>query len=241
MSTANAILTVRGIEVEVRYKDIKNLHISVYPPQGKVRVAAPERLDDEQIRLAIVQRLPWIKRNQQQLRDAQRQTAREIVTGETHYVWGVRYRLKVFECPGRSQLAIKGSRLELSVDPGTDASSRLRVLQRWQRHHLRLRLSPLITKWEQRIGVTVPYWNIRRMKTKWGSCNPDSGRIWFNLELIQKDPRCVEYIVAHELTHLLERRHNDHFVALMDSFMPDWRQRRDELNNAPLAHADWDY
>lgn len=241
MSTANAILTVRGIEVEVHYKDIKNLHIGVYPPFGKVRVSAPTRLDTEQVRLAIVQRLPWIKRNQQQLRDAQRQTEREMVTGETHYVCGVRYRLKVFERPGRSHLSINGSRLELSVPTETEPSDRLQLLHRWQRQLLRERLTPMIFKWEERIGVNTTYWNIRKMKTKWGSCNPDSRRIWFNLELVQKDPRCIEYIVAHELTHLLERRHNDHFVALMDSFMPDWRQRRDELNSAPLAHADWDY
>lgn len=234
-----AYLSVRGMEIEVTYKDIKNLHIGVYPPLGKVRVAAPDSMDDDQVRLAIIHRLSWIKRHRRQLRDAARQTPREMVTGETHYIWGMRYRLKVVERPGKAQIQTDGSRLVLSIPEGCSIESRIEVLQEWQRVELRKRIARLITKWEPVIGVTVPHWSIRKMKTKWGSCNPITGHIWFNLELAKKDPRFVEYIVVHEMTHLLERRHNDHFVELMDGFMPDWQQRRDELNTAPLKEEVW--
>ena len=240
MSTTNAYLTVRGIEVEINYKAIKNLHIGVYPPLGKVRVSSPLRLSIDQIRLAVIQRLPWIKRHQQELRNAARQTPRDMVTGESHYLWGVRYRLKVIERPGHSALAVNGSRLELCVPPNTPTDTRIRALQTWQRQELRKHIQPLVTKWQSVIGEDVPYWNIRRMKTKWGSCNPHTGRVWFNLELVTKDPRCLEYVVVHELTHLRERRHDARFVELMDKLLPDWRQRRDELNGAPLAYEEWD-
>lgn len=241
MNTARPTFSVRGIEVEVVYKDIKNLHIGVYPPLGKVRVAAPTRLDQEQVRLAVIQRLPWIKRNQQQLRDAARQTPRQLVTGESYYVWGSRLRLRVAEQPGPSHITPDGSRLLLLCPPGSTRKYRLLQLECWRRTELRQRVGSMIAKWEPLIGRQVHYWNIRKMKTRWGSCDPERGRIWFNLDLAQKDPRCVEYVVVHELTHLLERLHNDRFVALMDGYMSDWRQRRDELNRAPLGHEDWTY
>lgn len=241
MSTTRTCLAVRGIDVEVTYKEIKNLHIGVYPPNGKVRVSAPVRLDQEQVRLAVIQRLPWIKRHQRQFRDAARQSPREMVTGESHYVWGIRYRLKVTERPGRAHVFLDGSRLHMTCPPGSTRESRLRHLENWRRSELRERLQTLIDKWEPVIGQKVAYWNIRKMKTRWGSCNPDSGRIWFNLDLAQKHPRCVEYIVVHEMAHLLERHHNDTFVTLLDNFLSNWRLTRDELNSAPLGHEDWNH
>jgi predicted metal-dependent hydrolase len=239
MSTANGYLTVRGINVDIVYKDIKNLHIGVYPPMGRVRVAAPARLDEEQIRLAIIQRLPWIKRQRQQLQDAARQPHREMVTGESHYVWGTRHRLKVIERPGRPHVEVDGNRLLMYVSKGTDTDARLKLLQDWQRQQLRLALAPVIANWEPIIDRKVPRWSIRRMKTKWGSCNRQTGHIWFNLELAKKHPLCLEYIVVHEMAHLLERNHGGRFIKLMDGFMPDWRRRRDELNSAPLAAEQW--
>src|SRR5664280_262248 len=233
MSTANAYLTVSGLNIDVVYKDIKNLHIGVYPPVGRVRVAAPERLDEEQIRLAVIQRLPWIKRKRQQLQDAARQSRREMVTGESHFVWGVRIRLKVIERPGRAHVEVDGDRLLLYVPDGTDVDARLKLLQDWQRKQLRLAVPPLLERWEPTIGHQVPRWSIRRMKTKWGSCNRETGHIWFNLELAKKHPLCLEYIVVHEMTHLLERNHGERFTKLMDGFMSDWRSRRDDLNSAP--------
>lgn len=239
MSTASGYLTVRGINVDIVYKDIKNLHIGVYPPMGRVRVAAPARLDEEQIRLAVIQRLPWIKRQRQQLQDAARQSPREMVTGESHYVWGTRHRLKVIQRPGRAHVEVDGDRLLMYVPEGTDTDARVKLLQDWQRQQLRLALAPVIAKWEPNIERKVLRWSIRRMKTKWGSCNRQTGHIWFNLELAKKHPLCLEYIVVHEMTHLLERHHGEHYTKLMDGFLPDWRRRRDELNNAPLAAEQW--
>lgn len=239
MSTASAYITVRGINIDVIYKDIKNLHIGVYPPVGRVRVAAPRRLDEEQIRLAVIQRLPWIKRQRQQLQEAARQSPREMITGESHYVWGKRHRLKIIERPGRAHVEVDGDRLLMYVPAGTDTEARTRLLQGWQRKQMRLAVPPLIARWEPVVGREVPRWSVRRMKTKWGSCNRETGHIWFNLELTKKHPLCLEYIVVHEMTHLLERNHGQRFTDLMDKFMPDWRNRRDELNSAPLADEKW--
>lgn len=239
MSTTSAYLTVRGIGIDVIYKDIKNLHIGVYPPLGRVRVAAPLRLDDDRVRLAVIQRLAWIKKQRQQLQSADRQTKREMVTGESHYVWGIRHRLKVVERPGRAHVEVDGERLLLYVPIGTDRDARLAVLQRWQREQLRQRIPALLARWEPVIERTVAKWSIRRMKTKWGSCNRETDHIWFNLELAKKHPTCLEYIVVHEMTHLLERNHGARFTKLMDTFLPDWRARRDHLNGAPLADEQW--
>lgn len=239
MSTANAYLTVAGINVDVIYKDIKHIHVGVYPPLGRVRVAAPQHLDEERVRLAVVRRLPWIRKNQLQLRAAERQTHREMLTGESHYVGGRRHRLEVIETPGRSRVVVSGDRLVLRVPQGTSFKDRALVLERWHRRQLRERISELIAEWQPRIERPVSGWAIRRMKTKWGSCNREAGRLWFNLELAKKHPRCVEYIVVHELAHLVERGHGQQFIDLMDSLLPDWRARRDELNAAPLAAEEW--
>jgi predicted metal-dependent hydrolase len=239
MSTASAYLSVRGIDIDVVYKDIKNLHIGVYPPLGRVRVAAPSRLDDDQVRLAVIQRLPWIKRQREQLRAAPRQSEREMLTGESHYVWGIRRRLKVVERPGRAHIEPDGQRLVLYVPAGTPTNERRECLDRWYREQIRHQLPALITKWEQRLDVSVPKWTIRRMKTKWGSCNRESRHLWFNVELAKKHPDCLEYIVVHEMTHYFERNHGERFTKLMDSHLPDWRSRRDQLNGAPLAQEEW--
>ena len=239
MSTASAYLTVRGIDVDVIYKDIKNLHIGVYPPLGRVRVAAPERLDDEQVRLAVIQRLPWIKRQREQLNSAPRQTEREMVTGESHYVWGRRKRLKVVERPGRTHLETDGDRLVLFTPSDTTAEDRRTALDRWHRQQLRESIPAVIETWEQKLEVSVPKWTIRRMKTKWGSCNRETRHLWFNVELAKKHPDCLEYIVVHEMTHYFERNHGERFTKLMDRHMPDWRSRREQLNGAPLAQEDW--
>ncbi|WP_407550128.1 SprT family zinc-dependent metalloprotease [Streptomyces sp. Pv4-95] len=239
MSTANASLTVRGIDVDIIYKNIKNLHIGVYPPLGRVRVAAPRQLDDEQVRLAVIQRLSWIKEQREQFRSAERQSTREMVTGESHYVWGVRRRMKVVERPGRAHFELDGERLLLYVPVGTTAERRRDLLDRWYREQLRHVLPGLIAKWEAALEVSVPRWNLKRMKTKWGSCNRETGRIWFNVELAKKPPGCLEYIVVHEMTHYLERNHDERFTKLMDRVMPNWRSLRDQLNDAPLAEEEW--
>jgi predicted metal-dependent hydrolase len=239
MSITNAYLTVAGLGVDVVYKDIKNLHISVYPPIGRVRVAAPQSTDADTIRLAIVQRLPWIKRQREQLQKAERQTKREMLSGESHYVWGRRYRLDVSCTKGHYSVETKGNTLWVVTPYGTDADARRATLDRWYRRELRAALPSLLEKWQPIVGVEVEKLVVRRMKTKWGTCIAQSRTIWLNPELAKKHPRCLEYIVVHELTHLLERGHGERFVAMMNCFMPDWRARRDELNDAPLADEAW--
>jgi predicted metal-dependent hydrolase len=237
VSTASAYLTVAGIDVDVVYKDIKNLHISVYPPLGRVRVAAPTRITEDAVRLAVVQRLPWIKKQREQLQNADRQTEREMVTGESHYVWGSRLRLDVQT--GRSKVTVSGSKLLLSAPEAIDAEDRRAILERWYRRQLKAAIPPLLEKWQPVVGKEISGWVVRRMRTKWGSCNPDTGTLWFNIELAKKHPSCLEYIVVHEMTHLHERTHNDRFAGLMDQFLPNWRASRDQLNEAPLTDEEW--
>ncbi|NYD57052.1 hypothetical protein BKA08_001290 [Nocardioides marinisabuli] len=239
MSTASAYLTVAGLGVDVIYKDIKNLHISVYPPVGRVRVAAPQRTDEDTIRLAVVQRLPWIKRQREQLQKAERQSRREMLSGETHYVWGKRYQLDVSRAGGHYRVEAKGKTLWLVTPKGTDADGRRSALDRWYRRQLKEAVPALLEKWQPIVDVEVDKVVVRRMKTKWGTCIAHSRTIWLNPELAKKNPRCLEYIVVHELVHLLERGHGDRFVELMNQLMPDWRARRDELNRAPLAEESW--
>ncbi|MFE7464602.1 M48 family metallopeptidase [Streptomyces sp. NPDC057499] len=239
MSTASAYLTIRGIDVDISYKNIKNLHIGVYPPLGRVRVAAPHQLDNEQVRLAVIQRLPWIKEQREQFRSAARQSTREMVTGESHYVWGVRRRMKVVERPGRAHFELDGERLLLYVPARTSAERRRELLDQWYREQLRHAIPSLIAKWEPILEVSVSRWSMKRMKTKWGSCNRETGRIWFNVELAKKPPACLEYIVVHEMAHYLERHHDDRFTKLMERSMPNWRSLRDQLNSAPLAEEQW--
>ena len=230
---------VGGLEVEIHFKAVKNLHVAVYPPDGRVRIAAPAHLDDDAVRLAVVRRLSWIKRQQSELRAAQRVSEREMTTGESHYVWGQRLRLKVVEVEGRPRAHADGSRLVLTVRPGAPVTERTKVLARWERRQLRDRIPGLLAKWQPVIGVTASGWGLRRMKTKWGAYSTQTGRVWINTELAKKNPRCLEYIVVHELAHILERGHGDRFVNVMDQHLPDWRSRHHELNNAPLSAENW--
>lgn len=242
MTTELSHIEVSGIPVEIHRKGIKNLHVGVYPPHGKVRVAAPPHLDDEAVRLAIVSRLGWIRRQRQGFASQRRESAREMVTGESHFFEGNRYRLHVVERPGHPRVRLaNNTTMELSIPPGLDRIGRQRALDRWYRRQLKARLATLLRRWESRIGVEVADCRVKRMKTKWGSCNIEAKRVWLNLELAKKPSRCLEYILVHEMVHFLERRHTDRFRELMTKFMPDWNVRRDELNASPLAHEDWHY
>ena len=242
MITERRRIVVGGLSVQIVRKAIKNLHLGVYPPNGRVRVAAPLAVSDHAVRLAVVGKLGWIKRQRARFEDQPRQSRRELVSGETHYFLGRRYRLRVIEHQGPGHIVLRGrTTLELWVRIGSGASTRERVLQRWYRDRLRELVPPLLTKWERMIGVHVADWRIRKMKTKWGTCSVQAHRIWLNLELAKKPARCLEYLVVHELVHLVERRHNDVFTQMMDQYMPLWRQHRQELNSAPLAHANWGY
>lgn len=242
MNTETHILEVQGIAVEVRRKAIKNLHLAVHPPDGRVRVSAPLYLGDEAVRLAVIDKLGWIRRQQEKFRNQERQSMREMVSGESHYVEGNRYLLQVREEDAPPRVWIAGPRtLVLSVRPGSDRNKRQAVLDAWYRKRLKERIPELIAKWEPVMGVEVAAWGVKRMKTRWGTCNIQARRIWLNLELAKKPPLCLEYIVVHEMVHLLERHHNERFRKLMSKFMPNWQLYSDLLNASPLAHEDWDY
>lgn len=223
-------------------KPIKNLHLSVHPPEGRVRVSVPLRINDEAVRLAVISKLAWIRRHQKTFAEQPRQSRREMVSGESHYFMGRRYRLRVLEHGGPSGVNCKGnSELTMRVRYGTGREKREQVLNDWYRRHMKACMPDLIGKWQPVIGVRVADWGIKKMKTRWGSCNVRDHRVWLNLELAKKSPQCLEYVLVHEMVHLLERHHNDRFKALMDRFMPQWRLYRDELNRAPLAHEEWVY
>ena len=235
-------IDVRGTPVEVIRKDIKNLHVGVYPPSGRVRVAAPLRLDEGAVRLAVISRLGWIHRKQVEFEQQDRQSQREFVTGESHYFEGRRYRIDVTERNGPPNVRLlNNTKMALCVPPGSDRDKREAVLHQWYRRQLRGRLPVLLAKWEPKVGARVTEVRIKRMKTRWGTCNKEARRIWLNLELVKKPVSCLEYIVVHEMVHMIERSHNDRFQNLMDRLMPQWRMHRDELNRVPLAHADWRY
>ena len=235
-------MTVHGLVVDVVRKNIKNLHLAVYPPNGRVRVAVPLRVNDEAVRLAVISRLAWIKRQRARFAQQERQSAREYVSGESHYYQGLRYRLNVIYHDGPPRVTVRNrTTLDLYVRSGSDTAQRERVLLVWYRRQLKAMILPLIAKWEPILGVKVAEWGVKQMKTRWGTCNIEARRIWLNLELVKKPALCLEYIVVHEMVHLLERHHNDRYAAYMDKFMPQWRLHREELNRAPLAHEDWEY
>lgn len=242
MTTSVRRIVVSGVSVRVIRKQIKHLHLGVYPPDGHVRVAAPTGMKREAIRLAVVSRLGWIRRHRRKFQIQVRQSQREMVTGESHYVWGRRYRLRVLEGTHRPAVRkIGGGTLELRVKAGATAAQRERQLHAWYREELRRLLPELLAKWEAKVGASVREWGIKRMKTKWGSCNPRAKRIWLNLELAKKSERCLEYLLVHELLHLSLRHHDRRFLSAMSQLLPDWRSRREELNRAPLAHEKWSY
>lgn len=222
-------------------KEIKNLHLSVRPPDGRVRVSAPRYVDDDAVRLALISRLAWIRKKQRMFQESQRQPEREMVSGESHYFRGRRYRLEVEERNGPARITAGGGRLRMSVRPGTDREGRERALNAWYRQHIRDEIPALVSKWEPVMGVSVAEWRVKKMKTRWGSCNIRDRRLWLNLELAKKPPHCLEYVLVHEMVHLLERLHNERFKALMDQLMPQWRLYREELNQTPLAHEEWVY
>lgn len=242
MSIEKHQITVNGLVVDVVRKDIKNLHLAVYPPSGRIRVAAPLRVNDEAVRLFTISKLGWIKHQQAKFQGQERQSEREFISGESHYYQGRRYLLNVVYREGWPAVNIRNNKIiDLFVRPDSDTVERERVLINWYRRRLKEEITPLIAKWEEIIGVKVDEWGVKQMKTRWGTCNIEARRIWLNLELIKKPVHCLEYIIVHEMVHLLERHHNERFMMYMNRFMPLWQHYREELNRAPLGHESWEY
>ena len=234
-------LQLGKINVDVLQKDIKNIHLSVYPPTGRVRISAPTRMDLDTIRVFAISKLSWIKKQQDKLRIQEREAPREYLNRESHYFNGKRYLLKVIEQAAVPRVELKHSIIELHVRPQTNKEKMKFILDEWYRSQLKASMPALIEKWEKKMKIRVNEFGIKKMKTKWGTCNREAKRLWLNLELAKKPGECLEYIVVHEMVHLLERNHNDRFISLMDKFMPKWKFFKDELNRRPLRHENWSY
>jgi len=224
-------ISVGNYTINVVRKNIKNLHLGVYPPDGRIRIAAPSRVNDEAVRLMVISKLPWIKKQVAQFENQERQSVREYVSGESHYFQGDRYLLNVIYHHAPPKVVIKNKKyLDLYVREGSERDKRHQVMREWYRQQLKEQIAPALEQWQKVIGVDVEEWSVKQMKTKWGSCNTEVRRVWFNLELAKKSQGCLEYVIVHEMMHLLERHHNERFIAYMDQFLPSWRSRRNELN-----------
>jgi hypothetical protein len=234
-------LKLGDISVDVVFKNIKHVHLSVHPPLGRVRISAPTRMSLDTIRVFAVSKIGWIKKQQQKLRDQERETPREYLDRESHYAWGKRYLLKVFEDDAPSKVELKHSQMLLRVRPATNDTKKQAIVEAWYRAQIRAAVPHLIAKWERLMGVKVARFFVQRMKTKWGSCNPRRRTVRLNTELAKKPQEFLEYVTVHEMVHLIERTHNARFVALMDQFMPKWQFYRDQLNRLPVSHEDWVY
>ncbi len=235
-------ITIGNIDIEVIIKKIKNIHLSVHPPDGRVRLAAPEKMDTEAIRLFAISKLSWIKKQRAKFNLQDRQSVREFVSGESHYFSGMRYLLNVIETTGKQRVELRNKKyIDLYVRPNSSSKKREKIMTEWYRKYLKSIIPDYIKKWEKIMGVSVDSWGVKLMKTKWGTCNPEDKRIWINLELAKKNPRCLEYIIVHEMVHLLERHHNDRFINYMDQFLPNWRSIRDELNELIFESSSWSY
>jgi predicted metal-dependent hydrolase len=232
-------LELGDITVDVVLKDIKNVHLSVHPPTGRVRISAPSHLSLDTIRMFAISKLGWIRQQQKKLREQERETLREYLDHESHYVWGKRYLMKVIECNETPSVELTHSRMILQVRPGADERKKQAIVEEWYRRQLKNAVLPLIAKWEPMMGVEVERFFVQRMKTKWGSCNYEARSIRLNSDLAKKPSELLEYVIVHEMVHLLEPSHNERFRELMYHFVPKWRHYRDRLNRLPITYDNW--
>lgn len=234
-------INLGDFNADVTLKDIKNVHLSVMPPTGHVRISAPHRMSLDTIRVYAISKLSWIKDQQRKLRAQDRETPREYLEAESHYVWGKRRQLKIIETDKPSHIELTHKAIQLHVRAGTDETKRQAILETWYRNQLREAAMPVITKWEPIIDVQVADLFIRRMKTKWGSCNHAARTIRLNTDLAKKPSECLEYLVVHEMIHIHEPTHNARFRSLMDLHLPNWEHLRQILNDMPVRHEEWRY
>jgi predicted metal-dependent hydrolase len=224
-------MNVSGIEIEIVKKDIKNMHLNVMPPLGRVRISAPYGTSDDAINLFAVKKISWIKKQVEKFKCQQRQTEREYITGESHYLWGRRYKLEIRYSNKGNSIEVKGNKMILTVREKSTRQQRESYVNEWYRAELKDKLPPLVKKWEENMGVKANAVTVKNMLTRWGTCNPETKRILVNLQLAKKPVKCLEYIVIHELVHLREKTHSNRFAEHMDTYMPDWRVVKDELNS----------
>lgn len=235
-------IEVSNIKIDVIRKDIKNMHLAVYPPNGRIRIAAPLRINDEAIRLFAISKIAWIKRQQRKFQEQDRETNREYSTRESHYFLGKRFLLNVVEQNAAPKVILRNKTyIDLFLRPGASVEKREEIMNEWYRAELKKLIPSIIKKYEKQLGVECNDWGVKQMKTKWGTCNIEKKRIWVNLELAKKPIICLEYIILHELIHLIERHHNNNFLAYMEKYMPQWKYHKDELNRLPVSHGEWKY
>ena len=232
-------MELAGLEVELVRKEIKNLHLAVYPPDGRIRLAAPIETDSATLEVYLASKIPWIRKQQRLIERQPRQSPRQFVDGESHYFKGRRYLLRVQKSEGvqtRQRVKIVGKRyLNLSVSDPTSLEAKQSALEGFYREELRALLAEFIPEWETRLGVKSKKWRVQSMRTKWGSCNPKMGTLLFNLELAKLPVECVEYVVAHELAHLIERTHNATFQNVLNQHLPNWRVLKEQMAETPIA------
>ena len=235
------IIQLGDLAVQVFRKDIRNIHLSVYPPEGRVVISCPSRHSLEKIRAYALAKLAWIRKQQRRFQAQQRESQRKYIERESHYIWGKRYLRCVATTDTAARVEQSPKKITVHVQPGTTQEKREELYEDWMRLKLKSAITPLIAKWQPILGVNVKGFFVQRMKTKWGSCSPTRGTIRLNTELAKKPRQCLEYIVVHEMIHLLEPTHNERFRTLLDRFMPRWTERRKTLNSLPVRHEEWSY
>jgi len=235
------IIQLGDLAVQVFRKDIRNIHLSVYPPEGRVVISCPSRHSLDKIRAYALAKLAWILKQQRRFQAQQRESQRKYIERESHYIWGKRYLMCVATTDTAARVEQSPKKITLHVQPGMTLEKREELYEDWMRLKLKSAITPLIAKWQPILGVNVNGFFVQRMKTKWGSCSPTRGTIRLNTELAKKPRQCLEYIVVHEMIHLLEPTHNERFRTLLDRFMPRWTERRRTLNSLPVRHEEWSY
>lgn len=232
-------IQIGEIAISVTRKDVKHVHLSVYPPHGRVTLVAPLATRLEVARAYAVSKLGWIRAQQEKLYNQARETKRRFITRESHYLWGRRYLLTVQELDAKPSVSQDHRRVTLTVRSGSSEIVRAKVMHEWHKALLHEVVPRMIHKWEKQLGVTVGAYFLQRMKTKWGSCNPKAGHIRLNTELVKKPKDLLEYVVVHEMIHLIEPTHSERFLALLAEHFPAWREARAELNELPLGAEVW--
>lgn len=232
-------ITIGDLVIEMTRKDIKHVHLSVHPPSGRITLVAPSKTRLEVARAYAISKLTWIRNQQAKLQEQARESPRQFVRRESHYLWGRRYLLSVVERDAKPIVTFDHRRITLYIRPGSDIAKREAVMNLWHRSLLHEAMPPLIYKWEQKLNVTVAGYFLQRMKTRWGSCNYRAKHIRLNTELVKKPKDLLEYVVVHEMAHLLEPTHSQRFVDLLDKHYPHWKESRNELNELPLGSEIW--
>lgn len=241
MSISTDKIKVGDISIEIIQKDIKNVHLSVHPPYGRVTISAPLQMDLEIIRLFSISKLGWIKKQQEKLNLQQREAPRDFINRESHNLFGDRYLMTIVDSVTAPFVIINHKTIELHIRNGATRERKNEVIQAWYRKQLKELIKNYVPKLERKLQVKVGDIAIRAMKTKWGTCNTEKKRILLNTELAKKTLASIEYVLTHEIVHLITRKHDDKFIAYMDELLPKWRHLREDLNRTPLGHVDWDY